>query len=174
MNEKILTDLYRKHVATVYRYLLSMCRHRETAEDLTQETFTRATIYLDKLKEETFLGWLLRIARNLYIDRWRKEKYYLSYSLDNESSPGHAIVKRLEQSVYPLPEEKLLRQEQRRKVKEVLELLPEKYRTALVLRDIFGISYVEIGMITRWSASEVKATIYQARQRFRKLYNLKL
>ncbi|MDD2553937.1 MAG: sigma factor, partial [Desulfotomaculaceae bacterium] len=73
MNEKSLTDLCSEYIETVYKYLLSMCRHRETAEDLTQETFTRAIIYLDKLKEETFLGWLLRIARNLYIDRWRKE-----------------------------------------------------------------------------------------------------
>lgn len=48
--------------------------------------------------------------------------------------------------------------------------LPEAYRTALVLRDVLGLSYDEIGKVTYWSTPEVKAKLYQARQEFRKLY----
>lgn len=167
MSKKCSIDLYRGHIVTVNKYLLNMCHHPELAEDLTQQTFNHATIYFDKQKDECVQGWLLRTARNIYIDWWRRKRNSFKYSLETSN---FELAERLKQSIRPHRAEKLIRQEQKLEFRKVMLTLPEAYRTALVLRDILGLSYDEIGKVTHWSTPEVKAKLYQARQEFRKLY----
>lgn len=166
-----LEDLYRAHIGEVYRYLLQMSRNPGTAEELTQETFTRATLHLDKLQQETVRAWLLRTAHNLYIDWWRREKRWRQQSLETaDLEEGTSLASRLPQSQYRQPEEAVLRNELRQEVWRVMNQLPESYRSILLLREMLGLSYAEIGQVTRWPLSKVKVTLYRARQRFRQLY----
>lgn len=68
-----LDELYRYHMQDVYRYVLFLCRDHHLAEDLTQETFTRAYSHLEGLEDtERVKRWLFRVARNAFIDRTRK------------------------------------------------------------------------------------------------------
>lgn len=85
MSKKCSIDLYRDHIVTVNKYLMNMCQHPELAEDLTQQTFNRATIYFDKQKDESVQGWLLRTARNIYIEWWRRKRNSFKYSLETSN-----------------------------------------------------------------------------------------
>ncbi len=73
MEKDILEGLYRRHTKAVYLYLYSLCHDHGLSEDLMQETFLRAFCSIETAGEE-LLPWLLRGARNLYLDTWRWEK----------------------------------------------------------------------------------------------------
>ena len=73
MEKDILEQLYRIHTKAVYLYLYTLCHNHDLAEDLMQETFLRALCSLEIARSE-LLPWLLTVARNLYLDTWRREK----------------------------------------------------------------------------------------------------
>src|SRR5512142_913796 len=67
-------EVVRDHRSRIYRYLLSMARDRDVAEDLTQETFLRALRGLGGLRDRAALvSWLYRLATNVFLDRARAE-----------------------------------------------------------------------------------------------------
>lgn len=69
-------ELYDRHHASIFRYVWSQVNDKHLAEDLTGEIFTRMVINLSSYQGETasFRAWLYRIARNLVIDHYRKER----------------------------------------------------------------------------------------------------
>ena len=73
MEKDVLERLYRRHTKAVYLYLYSLCHDRALSEDLMQETFLRALCSLELAGTE-LLPWLLTVARNLYLDTWRRER----------------------------------------------------------------------------------------------------
>lgn len=74
-DEAAFAELYDLHFEKIYRFVFFRVNHKETAEDLVAETFTKAW---DKLREisdpRAFNGWLYQIARNLVIDYYRTRK----------------------------------------------------------------------------------------------------
>jgi RNA polymerase sigma-70 factor (ECF subfamily) len=69
------TELYERHVARVYRYLLARVGHVADAQDLTSQTFIAAMENLDKYKgQRPFLAWLFGIARNKATDMYRQQR----------------------------------------------------------------------------------------------------
>lgn len=73
MEKDILEQLYYRYTRQVYLYLYSLCRNHAMAEDLMQETFLKAFCSME-LSGTGVLPWLLTVARNLYLDTWRREK----------------------------------------------------------------------------------------------------
>ena len=73
-----LETVYKLYLNDVYKYLLHLSKHPQTAQDLTQETFYRAYLYLDNYQGEKVKPWLLHVARNVFIDCCRKEKRHIS------------------------------------------------------------------------------------------------
>lgn len=72
--ENLLIKAYEFH-SRLLSYALSLCRHRETAEDLVQETFLKVHTNADKYVEQgTLLGWMRTILWNLYMNEYRKKK----------------------------------------------------------------------------------------------------
>jgi len=70
-----LEEMYREHARQVYLYLLSLSHDRGLSEDLTQETFVKASMKIRNFRHESTLSsWLCSIARNLYFDVCRKKK----------------------------------------------------------------------------------------------------
>lgn len=70
-----LEEMYREHARQVYLYLLSLSHDRELSEDLTQETFVKASMKIRNFRHESTLSsWLCSIARSLYFDVCRKKK----------------------------------------------------------------------------------------------------
>ena len=71
--------IYKEHFNGVYKYVCSLCRDPATAEEITQESFYKAMENLDKFRGETrMFVWLCQIAKNTYIDHYRKQKRHTS------------------------------------------------------------------------------------------------
>ncbi len=73
-NQLKLENLYKKYAWTIYFHLLKLSGSAQLAEDLTQETFVRATISLHTYEGEEARAWLFKVARNAYLDEWRKQE----------------------------------------------------------------------------------------------------
>ena len=70
-----MEELYKEHSDRVYSYIYLLVRHRECAEDLTQETFYKAYKGLDSFnKQASTATWLLKIARNVTYDYFRRKR----------------------------------------------------------------------------------------------------
>ncbi|MEZ4179979.1 MAG: RNA polymerase sigma factor [Candidatus Doudnabacteria bacterium] len=83
--EEALADLYEAYYLKIYRFIFYRVSHKETAEDLTEDTFVKAFASIKRLKDnQAFEGWLYRIARNLVIDYYRAKKQLVPLdSLEN-------------------------------------------------------------------------------------------
>jgi RNA polymerase sigma-70 factor (ECF subfamily) len=91
--------MYQDHYRAVFAYVLVRTRHREDAEDITNETFARAFLAWDSLRSyDSALPWLLLTARRLTTDRWRRARRYVLERL-NPTSTGPVDPATLEGSV---------------------------------------------------------------------------
>lgn len=154
-------DLYDRFVKKVNDYLLRMSGDPLVAEELTQETFYRAFTNLRSFKGDKVGAWLFRIAHNLYIDEYRHRKRFVGdemLDIQPALSPGD------------LPEKYLESVETQKRVQQVLQQLPDNYRSILLLRDHLGLSYDDIAETIGKSDSTVKVALFRARTRFRELY----
>src|SRR5690625_2395265 len=69
-----LDSIYNLYFHDIYRFLLSLCHNHHTSEDLVQETFFRAHLYLEYYQEGNIKAWLYTVAHNAFIDHYRKNK----------------------------------------------------------------------------------------------------
>ena len=162
--------LVREHQTRVYNLALRMCGNPEDALDISQETFLKAWRTLGKFRGDCSLGtWLYRIASNLCIDQLRKNKRRQLdkiVSLDDPGEDGRSLEL---PDLSGDPQAALERAESRRAVWECLQELPEEQKLILVLRDVNGLSYEEIGEALELELGTVKSRIFRARA---KLANL--
>ena len=143
----------------LYRYAMGLCQNADTAEDLVQETFLRAYRKLATYHPaRKFVNWLLSIASHHCIDRLRKRGRAPQLSLDGPLPPLWTV------SEAPRPDEMASRNEQREKVREVLDTLPSDYRAAVVLRYWHGMSYREIAEAMKTTESAIKSRLHRARR----------
>ncbi len=158
-----LEELYRHYAKPLYLYLLKLSGSPPLAEDLTQETFVRATISLHTYEGEEARAWLFKVARNVYLDEWRKRK-------KRQDSWLGAIWRQQEMlSPEGQPEAQVLQLEQADEVSALLAFLPEQYRTILYLREYEQFTYEEIAEAMQVSLDQVKVTLYRARKRYQQL-----
>jgi len=163
MKGQRLDDLYRQYAKPLYFYLYKLCGSKQLAEDLTQETFVRATIHLHLYDGIEPRAWLFKVARNTYIDEWRKQERRQTILKRFFSNKEEMI------SPYGLPEEELLQQELQQQLEDLMVFLPENYRSILYLREVEQFSYQEIMATLQVSEEQVKVTIYRARKRLSEL-----
>ena len=155
-----LENLYKKYARALYFYLFKLSGSAQLAEDLTQETFVRATISLNNYDGEEARAWLFKVARNAYLDEWRKQKLRKSIPFLSYLSSKEELV-----SPYGIPDETLLMQEQYKQLEDLLQFLPEQYRSILYLREFEEFSYKEIMDALQLTEDHVKVTLYRARKR---------
>jgi RNA polymerase sigma-70 factor (ECF subfamily) len=155
--------LVRRYENRLVGVLLRFVRDRELARDLAQETFLRVYERLDQFDPARRFGpWLFRIGVNLALDFLRKRRRRIWPLLFSDSrvekGPDPAVVD---------PRESLdLEQEVRR----VLEAVPEKYRTVLILRDLENFSTSEIAAILHRKEATIRWRLAEARVRFQEAW----
>lgn len=156
-----LKELYDRYKGVVFGYLYRMTGSPDEAEELTQETFLQALLSLHRFRGDgPVLTWLLRIARNLYLKRLRRRGRETPSDGIDDLVPGSE----------PGPEQGLIEQDERAAVRAALDRLPEQYRTVLVLRDVQGLTYHEIGLILEKTEPTVRVLVHRARGRLHELY----
>jgi len=153
----------------VYSLALRLVGDREEAADLAQEAFVRAWQGLPSFQgESSFSTWVYRLTTNVCIDHLRKKKrreaVEPAVSLDDPDS-GWA-----EPANWELDPQRLLeRSERGRALARGLEQLPDWQRRVLVLRELSGLSYQEIGQALDLDIGTVKSRISRARLSLRKI-----
>ncbi|MBU9675080.1 sigma-70 family RNA polymerase sigma factor [Planococcus sp. CP5-4] len=160
MKNQQLEQLFKLYSKPLYYFLWKLSGSSHLAEDLTQETFVRATISLHTYQGEQARAWLFKVARNIYIDEWRKRKRRESIPLVNRFKPAEEMI-----SPYGLPEDTALAQEQRDDLNMLFDYLPERYRTILYLREVAEFSYSEIANAMDLSVDQVKVTLHRSRKK---------
>lgn len=166
--EKNLDELYRHFAKPLYFYLLKLSGSPHLAEDLTQETFVRATISLSVHHHENIRAWLLKTARNAYLDEWRKreKRKWIPFS--------ESLLNQREMiSPYGLPEDEMMKVEDQKDVEQLLSYLPETYRSVIYLREIVGLSYAEIQKTLDFTEGQVKVTLHRAKKKLAQLIESK-
>jgi RNA polymerase sigma-70 factor (ECF subfamily) len=150
-----------KVVKLVMRYL----RNPADAEDVAQEAFVKAYRALPQFRgDSAFYTWLYRIAINTAKNALAaRERNPVSYELDLQGSDDSSdMVSRLKDP--ETPEGLALTEEIRDTVNHAIEQLPEDLRTAIVLRELEGMSYEEIAASMDCPVGTVRSRIFRARE----------
>ena len=155
--EEIVTAFSRRIFNLAYRFTSSV----EAAEDLTQEVFIRIYKTLDQYdpKQGNLSNWLMRLARNLIIDDYRRRQRNPQDTLaeDVETHAFHL------HSVGGSAQKEIERRELRAQVQAAIDKLPPDLRTCVILRDIEELSYQEIVELLKIPEGTVKSRINRGR-----------
>jgi len=147
--ESAFTELFNRYSSRVYAYCRRFLGDRDEAQDVFQETFIKFHQSANKDREMTNVpGFLLTIARNLCMNAKRKEKPNVTLE-EYMAGDDDSLIS---------DKDELLEL-----IKKALELLPDDYREAFVLREYDGLTYEEISKLTNTSLTNVKVRIHRAK-----------
>ena len=150
----------------LFRVALRITLNPAEAEDVVQETMIKVWNRRERWDEiESIEAFCLTICRNQALDKLKRTDR-LSTSIEDEPPYDEA-----DQSASANPEERAMQRDRIQLVKRLINLLPEKQRTAMQLRDIEGKSYKEIASIMDISEEQVKVNIFRARQTVKQRFN---
>lgn len=165
--------LVRRHQRAVYNLLYQLAPDWNNTADLAQEVFIRAWKSIHNLRNpRAFRSWLNQIATNLFYDELRRRpKHMNTISMDegfesdeHDESPTRDIA-----DTSALPDECFQRQELIEAIHNAMGQLPEQFRVAIVLRELQGLSYEEIALLTQSEMGTVKSRIARARTKIQQL-----
>ena len=145
-NQSCFEVLYKRHREKVFSSIYFLVRDRELAEDLFQETFVKVicTLRAGQYREEgKFLPWVVRIAHNLVIDHFRKEKQMPKLREREE----YSIFDRMRNN--EKNSQDLIAEEQQKAIlREMISRLPDEQREVLIMRMYGEMSFKEIAKVT--------------------------
>jgi len=165
-DETAFQELVRRYRNPITNFVYRMLNDYDRAADLAQETFVRVYMSSERYQATySFSTYIYRIASNLAISdlRQRKRRRVVpmpSFFSDKENAeievefPDNRVVH---------PDQTMIEDERRKAVGRAIASLPDKYRAAVVLRDIEGKSYEEISAVLGLSDGTVKSRINRAR-----------
>ena len=168
-NEGAFEMLLHRHKSRLYTAIYLIVRDRYVAEDLLQETFIKAitTIRGGRYNEEgKFLPWISRIAHNLAIDHFRKNKRYPEIVLED----GSRLFNSLEFSEESI-ESKQIMQDTMARLRDFIKELPEEQRQVLIMRHYLKLSFQEIAERTGVSINTALGRMRYALINLRKKMN---
>lgn len=153
------SELVQEHADSVYRLAYRLSGNQHDAEDLTQETFMRVFRSLKRYQPGTFEGWLHRITTNLFLDMVRRRAKIRMEALpeDYERVPGTDMT----------PEEAYNVANLDPALQRALDDLAPDFRVAVVLCDVVGMTYEEIGETLGVKMGTVRSRIHRGRARLR-------
>ena len=146
-NEQLFETVYSKYADMVYRLALSHLNHREDAQDVVQDVFTKYMCGLHfPMDKEHEKAWFIRVTINQCLDCLRRRKHRMHASLDEVTDlPGNE-------------------QELPFMLHELLQKLPEKYKSVIILHYLEGFSVQEIATICKISVSATKMRLSRGRE----------
>lgn len=159
-SEQDFIVLMQENQECIYRLAFNLLGDAEEAKDATQETFVRAWKKLDILRRETSRAWLSKTTVNLCTDWLRKRKFKGDFPENFQYQTPDPK---------PDPLEECIKDEAQNKVRVAISKLAPKYRIALILRDLEGMSYQEIADIMGMKMNKVKSNIFRGRQKLKDL-----
>ncbi|MBX3278491.1 MAG: sigma-70 family RNA polymerase sigma factor [Acidobacteria bacterium] len=165
-DELAFQELVRRYRNPITNFVYRMLNDYDRAVDLTQETFVRVYMNVEKYQANfSFSTYIYRIASNLAISelRQRKRRRLIPFPTFFSDKDNDEVEVELPDVKQTGADEEMILDERQRAVRRAIVSLPEKYRTVVVLRDIEGKSYEEISAVLDLSDGTVKSRINRAR-----------
>lgn len=166
-NEHAIEQLIIRHKSRVYTYIICKVRNEALAEDVFQDTFIKVinTIKKGKYNDEgKFLPWVMRIAHNLIIDHYRKNKR-MPFVKNSDEFDIFDVIKNPEQNV----EEKMEKEQVHSDVKNLVKFLPADQKEVLMMRIYYDMSFKEISELTNVSINTALGRMRYALINLRKM-----
>ncbi len=164
--------LINRHRSKVYTYILLTIKNHQLAEDLFQETFIKVIQSLrgGKYKDNgKFLSWVIRIAHNLIIDHFRKEKQMNAISNDDSEVDLFNSKKLSDENI----EELIIHNQIKSEIRILINELPDDQREVVLLRHYGNLSFKEIADQTDVSINTALGRMRYALINLRKLIHEK-
>ena len=152
--------LYRQYFSQVYSYVMTLARNRDTAEEITQQTFVKAlTSHKSFRGDSSEITWLCSIAKNLFIDEQRARKKVDSISSNWKSE----ISATVETELISDNEEKIFQ------IHKALHSLNEPYKEVFHLRVFGDLSFEKIGKLFGKTSNWACVTYHRARLKIKEI-----
>lgn len=154
-----MEEIYKEYSKIVYKYLLSITNDTELAEELMQETFASAVKNIDKFRQECSVKtWLCTIAKNKWIDFYKKKKKVNEINID-EINEKLLVSNSLEED-YTDKSEII-------NIYKKIHKLDEKTKEVIYLRIKSDFSFKEIGSIMGHSEQWARITFYRGKMKLK-------
>lgn len=166
-------ELVKRHQRTVFALLYQLAPDWSDTSDLAQEVFIRVWRNINNLRNpSSFRSWLTQIVTNLFYDELRKRPRKLpTVSMDegiDDDESGEGMTRDIADTSL-MPDEKVLSKEMSEVIRNAMMRLPEQFRTSIVLREVEGLSYEEIAVLTKTEMGTVKSRIARARLKLQEM-----
>lgn len=158
--------LVRRYQRRIYALAYHMTSHHQDADDVVQETFTKAFRSLRRFHgRSSFYTWLYAIASNLSLNLLRRRKRRPTSSLDQLDEEGFSSDPAFVDTTLAADTPRLVRmREIQEKLNEALLTLSDDHRAVVVMHDIEGIPHTEIARILTISEGTVRSRLFYARR----------
>jgi RNA polymerase sigma factor (sigma-70 family) len=144
-----LSEIYEQYYELVFKYLITLCRNADVAEELTQDTFYKAIQSIERFNGTCKMSvWLCQIAKHTYyqyVDKQMKQPEYVALQTG------------------PSIEQLLIAQEDKIEIYRKMHQLKEPFREVLHLRTLGGLSFQEIGEVLGKNENWARVTFYRAK-----------
>ena len=139
--------------AQLYRYAFHFLRNQEDAKDIIQDVFEKMWLNRKTIELETVKPWLYRCTHNAmvnFVAKKSRTSYMSNQELPKTTSPFDSSFESMQV------------------VDRMVSILPPTQKSIILLRDIEGYTYKEIGLILDLSATQVKVYLFRARMKIKK------
>lgn len=165
-DEQAYRKLISRYQAKLKNVAYGITLDQEESEDIVQDVFLKAFMGIDNFKgDSSIYTWLRRITINESLNwrrKWKRRFRWQHRSLEQDAENNIEIA-----SEEKGPEIRYHERQLSESIKQGLDKLPEKSRTVLVLKEIEGLSYEEIGHLMGISKGTVSSRIFCAREKLR-------
>lgn len=170
-NDDAFSEIVRIFEKPIYNMAMQTLRNREDALDLSQDVFLKLWRALPSFRGEcSVASFVMKIAKNTMLDELRRKNTRQTISTTTENEDG-------EPEEYDIPDpspdsnppEAFDRSERIRIVREAIAELNDEHREVVLMRDIQGFSYEQIGEILSLEAGTVKSRLFRARNALKKI-----
>ena len=151
--------LYRRHNDAIYRYLLRLCGHRDSADDIFQDVWGKIIKARETYRPTAkFTTFLYRVAHNCFIDHVRRNRRHSTNTVlepERHRDPGESLELATERSLA------------RERLELALSTLPDEQRDAFLLREEGGLSVEQIAAVTGCNRETAKSRLRYAVSKLR-------
>lgn len=167
-DQRALNEIALRYQDKIYNAFLKLHPDGDLC-DLTQETLERIAKSIKTIKNpEKFNSWLYQIIQNLFYDSLRKRKKENNLLISNPITDSIDEFGKCLISKNKTPDENSINCELKNKINKAIEELPTSFKTIILLREIDGLSYEQIGRLTNLNIGTVKSRLARARIKLKK------
>jgi len=158
---EVFEILVRRYMEKAFRIAFDFTHNTEEAKDLSQDAFLRAFTRIKQFDgRSSFYTWFYRLVVNICLDHTRRKGRVIWERLEKEGESGTEPVELVDTSA--LPDEEAIAGEAKRRADLTLEAMPNKQRTAFLLRNHQGLSIPDVARVMKTTEGTVRVYLHRA------------